>query len=129
MLTKASYIEGRGESLRELDLEIGRLSDYADKVTAVVAVKYYDVIHCLQATRDKTAKTLCELRAVADELWVEGPASTGVEDAWNELRIAVLAAISTAFCGASDSPFEPHITDDPHQAYRARRIALRRACY
>ena len=129
MITKASYIERRGASLRALDLEIARLTDYADKVTAVVAVKYYEMIRSLQTTRDKAAKKLRELRAVGDESWVEGDASTGVEEAWSELRIAVLAAISTTYFESNHNPPAPRASDGLHQAYRARRIAPRGACY
>ena len=133
MITKATYIERRGASLRALDMEIARLMDYADEATGEVTNKFYAVSNCLQTTRDKAAKKLRDLHAVSDMTWKD--AATGVEDAWKELRNAVLAAISVTYCevisyhDVSPRPSEPHALEGPHQTYRARRIALRRACY
>ena len=129
MLTKASYIEGRGESLRELDLEIARLSDYADKVTTDVAAGYYKAIHGLQATHEKAEAMLEELSAFSDSAWEGENPTMGVEDAWNDLRDAVIAAISTTYCEASRRPSRRHAADCPRHVDRARHIAPRGSCY
>ena len=66
MITKATYIARRGASLNALDLEIGRLTEYADKATENVAVNYHEAIHGLQATREKSgddaSRTACRQR-------------------------------------------------------------------
>ena len=98
MITKAAYIERRGASLRALDREIERLTNYADMATSDVAVKYYKAIHGLQATRNKAARMLQELRINSDDkVWAWDDATTGLEDAWKELRNAVFIAIATTY--------------------------------
>ena len=129
MITKANYIERRTASLSVLELEIARLMDYADGAAANVAVKYYEAINVLQATRDKAAKRLRELHAVSDKPWAWEDATSGVEDAWSDVRSAVIAAISTTYGDTSRRPAGQHVTDDPHQTYRPRRIAPRGSCY
>jgi hypothetical protein len=129
MMTKANYIERRTVSLRALELEIAKLMDYADRVAADLAVKYYEAIHGLQVTHDKAAAMLRELHAVSDKAWAWEDATTGVEDAWSELRSAVIAAISTTYGDTGRRPSGQHVSDDPHQTYRTRRIAPRGACY
>jgi hypothetical protein len=103
MITKAMYIERRGASLRALDMEITGLTDYADCATADVALNYYEAIQGLQTTRDNAEKMLRKLHTVSDTAWALEDATTGVEDAWNELRNAVFVAISTTYCEASRS--------------------------
>ena len=129
MITKANYIERRTASLRALELEIARLMDYADRVAAEVAVKYYETIYALQATRDKAAKRLRELHAVSDKAWAWEDATSGVEDAWSDLRNAVIAAISTTYGDTNRRPGGQHVTDDSHLTYRTRRIAPRGSCH
>lgn len=129
MITKANYIERRTASLRALELEIARLMDYADRVAADVAVQYYEAINVLQVTRDKAAKMLRELHAASDKAWAWEDATSGVEDAWSDLRSAVVAAISATYGDTSRRPAGRHVTDDPHQTYHTRRIAPRGSCY
>lgn len=129
MITKVSYIERRTASLRTLELEIARLMDYADRVAADVAVKYYEAISGLQATRDKAAKSLRELHALSDKAWEWEDATSGVEEAWSDLRNAVTAAISATYGDTGRRPNGQHITDNSHLTYRPRRIAPRGACY
>lgn len=129
MITKATYIAKRGASLRALDQEIARLTDYADNATEDVADKYFAVIHDLQATRDKAVRMLRQMHSGNDKAWMREDATTGVEDAWNELRDAVLAAISTTYCEASRKPTERHTLEGPHHINRIRRIAPRGSCY
>lgn len=126
MITKATYIARRGASLNALDLEIARLTDYA---TEDVAVNYYAAIYGLQATREKAETRLRELHAVSDTAWVGDDPTMGVEDAWRELRDAVIAAISTTYCEASRRPSGRHTIGGPHHNNRARRIAPRGSCY
>lgn len=104
MITKAMYIARRNTSLRAMDREIGRLMNYANKSTEEIAVEYYESIHGLRATRDKAARKLRELHTVSETAWIGDEATTGVEDAWSELRDAVLTAISTTYCEESRSP-------------------------
>ena len=129
MITKTSYLERRGASLRALELEIARLTDYANKVTTDVAAGYYKAIHSLQATHEKAEAMLGELREVSDSAWEGENPTMGVEDAWNELRDAVIAAISTTYCEANRRPVARHATGDPHQIQRVGRIAPRGSCY
>lgn len=129
MITKATYIAKRGASLRALDQEIARLTDYADNVTEDVAVGYDKVIHGLQMTRDNAAKKLRELHSATDTAWAGEDPTMGVEDAWNELRDAVIAAISTTYCEASRRTSRRHAIGGPHANHRARRIAPRGSCY
>ncbi len=129
MITKATYLARRGASLRALDVEIARLTDYADRVAADVAVKYYETINVLQATRDKAAKMLRELHAVSDKAWAWEDATSAVEDAWSDLRSAVVAAISTTYGDTSRRPAGQHVMNDSHQIYRTRHIAPRGSCY
>ena len=129
MITKATYIERRGAALRALGQEIVRLTDYADKVTADVAVGYYGAIHELQATHDIAARKLRELRAVSDKTWAREDATADVEQAWKELRNAVLNAISTTYGETSQRPSERHSNYTPCQSNRARRISPRGSCY
>ena len=129
MITKATYIARRGASLKALDLEIARLTDYADKATEDVAVNYYAAIDGLQATREKAETMLRKLDDVSDAAWVGEDPKMGVEDAWNDLRDAVIAAISTTYCEASRRPSGRHAIGGPHQNNRARRVAPRGSCY
>ena len=129
MITKATYLERRDTSLRAFEMEIARLTDHADRATADVADDYYEAIHRLQASHDKAAKTLRELDAVSDHAWQGKDSAADVEEAWGELREAVVAAISTTYCEASRRLPGRHTTAGPHQAHRARRIAPRGACY
>ena len=129
MITKATYIARRGASLNALDLEIARLTEYADKTTENVAVHYYEAIHGLQATREKAESRLRELHAVSDTAWAGDDPTMGVEDAWRDLRDAVIAAISTTYCEASRSPPRRHAFGGPHHINRARHIAPRGSCY
>ena len=129
MITKATYIARRGASLNALDLEIARLTDYADKATEDVAANYYAAIHGLQATRGKAETMLQELHDVSDTAWAGEDPTMGMEDAWRELRDAVIAAISVTYCEASRRPPGRHAIGGPHQNNRARRIAPRGSCY
>ena len=128
MITKTRYLERRGASLRALELEIDRLTDYANKVTTDVASGYYKAIHGLQATHEKAEAMLEELSAFSDSAWVGADPTMGVEDAWNDLREAVIAAISTTYCEASRRPETRHAAGGPHQIQRVGRIAPRGSC-
>ena len=103
MFTKAMYIERRGASLRALDVEIGRLTDYADGADGDVAINYYEVIQSLENTRDNAAKTLRQLGAVSGKEWESADALRDVENEWRELRKAVIVAISTTYGEEADS--------------------------
>ena len=115
--------------MKALDQEIARLTNFANNAAADVADKYFVVIHNLQAKRDKAAKMLRQLHSGCDKVWMREDAATGVEDAWNELRDAVLAAITTTYCEASRRPTERHRLEGPHRLNRIRRIAPRGSCY
>ena len=129
MITKANYLERRETSLRVLESEIARLSDFADSATADIAGGYYEAIRRLQATHDNAAEMLQKLHVVSEESWMQEDAATDVEAAWSQLRDAVVAALSTTYCEASRRPPARHTIDGPHQANRARRIRPRGACY
>ena len=129
MIVKATYLERRDASLRAFEIEIARLTDHADRATADVAGDYYEAIRRLQATHDNAAEMLRKLRVVSEESWMREDAVTDVEEAWRELREAVVAAISTTYREASRRPPARHTIDGPHQANRARRIRPRGACY
>lgn len=103
MFTKAMYIEKRGASLRALDVEIGRLTDYADGAAADVALNYYEVIQGLETTRDNAATKLRKLGAVSGEEWASAEALRDVENQWRELRKAVIVAISATYNDGDDS--------------------------
>lgn len=125
MITKAMYIERRGESLKVLELEIARLMDYTDRVTAEVAVKYFEAINRLQAMRDTAAKKLRELHAVSDAGWMGDDATLSMEDVWTDLRNAVLAAITTIHCETSRSNTQTtrHQQPTPRQSRSTNRFA------
>ena len=106
MITKAKYIARRGASLKALDREIVRLTLYANRATADEAGNYRIAIDILQGTCDRATKMLRELHANTDGAWVVEEATTDVENAWNELRNALFAAISTTYCDSSRSPSE-----------------------
>lgn len=129
MMTKTNYIAKRGASLKALDQEIARLTDFANNATADIADKYFAVIDNLQAKRDKAAKMLRQLHSGNDKVWMQEDVAAGVEDAWNELRDAVLAAITTTYCKASRRPTERHRLEGPHRINRIQRIAPRGSCY
>ena len=103
MMTKSTYIARRAASLRALDVEIGRLKDYADEATADVALNYYEVIQGLETTRDNAAKHLRKLGEVHGEEWESAEALRDVENEWRELRKAVLVAISATYYDGDDS--------------------------
>ncbi|MEK6261661.1 MAG: hypothetical protein AABP62_23930 [Planctomycetota bacterium] len=94
MITPATYIERRGASLRALDVEIGRLTDYADRATGDVALDYYEAIQGLETTRDNAAKTLRKLSEVSGEEVTCANALRDMENSWRELRSALVVAIS-----------------------------------
>lgn len=129
MITKATYLDRRDTSLRVLELEIARLTDHADRAKADVADKYYEAIRGLQATHDNAAEMLRKLHVANEDSWMWEDAVTDVEQAWGDLRDAVVAAISTTYCEASRRPPARHTIDGPHQANRARRVRPRGACY
>ena len=103
MITKAVYIDRRDASLRALDVEIGRLTEYADRATGDVAIDYYQVIQSLETTRDKAAKKLRKLGAVSGEEWASVDALRDVENEWKELRKAVIFAISATYVDKENS--------------------------
>ena len=129
MITKANYLERRETSLRVLELEIARLTDYADRAKADVADKYYEAIRSLQATHDNAAEMLQKLHAASDESWMREDAATDVEEAWRELREAVIAAISMTYCEANRRSSRRHAANVSSQANRAHRAPPRGACY
>ena len=102
MVTKAMYIARRGASLRELDVEIGRLTDYADGATADVALNYYEAIQGMETMRDKAANQLRKLGEVSCEEWKSAEELRDVENEWGALRKAVLVAISATYDDRAD---------------------------
>lgn len=129
MVTNTTYIERRVASLRALDMEISKLTDYADGATGAVAVTYYGAIHALQETRDKAAASLRELNRVSHITWLREAATADVDDAWKEVRSAVHVAITTTYCEVIRRPSGQHATDGSLPINRVRRIAPRGACY
>ncbi len=101
MLTKTDYIETRCDSLRTLETEIDRLTDYANEATADVAAAFYEAIAQLQLARTRAIAKLRELQMANGDTWKRDDATIGVEAAWNDLRNAVLVAISTTYCEAN----------------------------
>ena len=97
MITSEMYIERREASLRALDVEISRLTDYADGADADVALNYDEVIHHLETTRDRAAKQLQKLGVVSCEESARAEALRDMEHQWRELRNAVLVAISATY--------------------------------
>ncbi len=94
MFTQAMYIERRGASLRALDAEIDRLTDYADRATGDEALEYYEAIQGLETSRDRAAKLLLRLGALSAGAVTNADAMRDMEKSWRELRSAVVAAIS-----------------------------------
>lgn len=94
MFTKAMYIERRGASLRALDVEISRLTDYADHAAVDVALEYYEAIQGLETTRDRAAKTLRKLGEISAVEVTCANAMRDMENSWRELRNALVVAIS-----------------------------------
>ena len=129
MIVKAAYLERRDASLRAFEIEIARLTDHADRATADVAGDYYEAIRRLQATHDNAAEMLRKLRVVSEESWMWEDAATDVEEAWRELREAVIAAISTTYCEANRRSSRRHAANVSSQANRAHRAPPRGACY
>ncbi|MBC7816909.1 MAG: hypothetical protein IAG10_08490 [Planctomycetaceae bacterium] len=129
MITKAMYIERRDESLRALDLEIASLMDYAARATADLAVKYDAAINRLQEMRDQAAKKLQGLHVVSDTGWLGDDATLSMEEAWTDLRNAVLAAITATYCEAGRRTPRQHALVGPLHSQRARRIASRASCH
>ena len=129
MITKATYLERRDSSLRVLELEIARLTDFANAATADDASKYYEAIRGLQATHDNAAEALKKLHAVNEDSWMWEDAAMDLEQAWGDLREAVVAAISATYGEAHRRPPGQHTAYVSHQANRARRTHPRGACY
>lgn len=96
MLTKAAYLEKRRAALRALDQEIIRLTDFADGVTEE-AVMYHAAIDELLVARHKASEKIQQLRMAGDKAWVWEDEVTGVDEAWKELRRAVVNAISATY--------------------------------
>lgn len=94
MFTKAMYIERRGASLRALDTEINRLTDYADRATGDVALEYYEAIQELETSRDRAVKMLLKLGSLDSEAVANADAMRDMESSWRQLRSAMVAAIS-----------------------------------
>ena len=80
--------------MRALDVEISRLTDYADQADGDIAIEYYEAIQGLETTRDRAAKTLCQLGAISDEAVIWSDAMRDMEKSWRELRNSLIAAIS-----------------------------------
>ena len=94
MIATSTYLAKRGASLRALDQEIRMLTNYAALEIPESAVKYREAVRGLQATRDAVAGKLRKLRAVRGNEWSVQAAMNDVEDAWNDVRDAVCAAIA-----------------------------------
>ncbi len=114
MLTKADYIETRCNSLRALETEIDRLTDHANEATVDVAVVFYEAINQLQLTRVRAIAKVRELQMSNGETWRRDNATIGVDAAWNDLRNAVLVAISTTYCEANHIQAGHPASGGPH---------------
>ena len=66
MLTKTAYIETRSDSLRALETEIDRLTDYANEATVDVAAVFYEAIAQL-GNRSRTSD--CQAERTANGQW------------------------------------------------------------
>lgn len=97
MIAKTTYIRRRDASLRALDLEIIRMKSLADIRPEIITSKYKKAIQRLHSTRDVAARKLRELQQSGEYEWNNGEASYAVEQAWDEIRIAVLYAISATY--------------------------------
>lgn len=97
MITKAAYIERRHTSLKALDAEITRLTDYAEGATPNAVLQYHKAIRRLQHTRNTAALKLRELGTLREATWATEEATAGAEHAWRDLRHAVLVAISATY--------------------------------
>lgn len=129
MFTKAAYIEKRRAALRALDQEIARLTDFAGRASDDEAGMYYEAIDGLLVSRDHAAKKLRELRAASDKSWEWEDATTGVEEAWKELRNAVLIAIAATY-GEAERRMPQHQPGHCQlRAARVGRISPRGAMY
>lgn len=93
MITKATYIERRSASLRALDLEIIRLTDFANGEDGDEALVCYEVIDVLRTQRDNAVQKLREMQMIDDQRWADDDVTSGMENAWREVRNAVLVAI------------------------------------
>jgi hypothetical protein len=100
MTTKAMYIARRNTSLRALNEEITRLMAFANESSVELAIELEVAIEGLLATRDQAENKLRLLDDVDDSVWMDDRATADLEDAWGDLRGAVLVAISTTYCEA-----------------------------
>lgn len=97
MIAITTYITRRGASLKALDREIVRLTKHACLTSGEISPHISEAIQGLQATRDNAATRLQELRTVGTDEWSLDEAMSNVEEAWNEIRTAVLIAISSTY--------------------------------
>ena len=89
--------------MRALDVEIRRLTDYADGADADVALNFYEAIQGLETTRDRAAKQLQKLGVVSCEERARAEALRDMEHRWRELRNAVLVAITATYNEGDES--------------------------
>ena len=111
MVTRTTYIEQRRVSLKALDREIARMTHYQCGVTTDAALQYDQAIRGLQVSRDKAAKMLQAMRAPDGEALTCEDATQGMENAWGDVRTAVLAAISATYGDACRGPANVPIND------------------
>jgi len=94
MLTKATYIAQRTAAIAALDIEIARLTEFADRAGDDVALAYFEAIDALQSQRDTAVARLRELRTVNEKIWRHDPATRGLELAWNGVRRTILGVLA-----------------------------------
>ena len=97
MIAITTYIQRRTASLRALDQEIARLTRHACLAPGEFAPHVFDAIEGLQATRENATIRLQELRTGGTDNGNFDEAMSNVEEAWDEMRTAVLAAISSTY--------------------------------
>ena len=74
-----------------------RMRSIADISPEILTSKYNKAIQRLQSIRRLAARRLRELQQSDECAWNDGKALLGVEQAWDELRSAVLLAISATY--------------------------------
>ena len=100
MLTTATYLQRRSKSLSVLGTEIARLTEFASQSDAVNDTDFREAIERLQLSLDAAARQVRELAfgcGPESEVHATERSVAGVEQAWGEMRGAVLAAIAVTY--------------------------------
>ena len=105
MLTTDAYLQRRSKSLSALDTEIARMTEFGNQSDAVNDTDFWEAIERLQLSLDAAAEQLRELVfdcGPESEVPATERSVAGVEQAWGEIRVAVLGAIAVTYANSEE---------------------------